>query len=569
MSRVLRDVSTRHSFHIAAAVVLAFGQLLCLRSQTWAADLVGHWPLTGDVQDQSGRGQHGVNRGVMFPRIAANGRRAAGAFNGLGGHVEIPLRPDTLAGTSDFSLAAWIELTDDTTDLPGSIASRFDPRQRRGFSLGFVTNTGVTSSQANFRQLEFGIDNGRDEPAWTDHGRPGNALLIFALCVHEGALFAGTCESGKSEAGRVWKLNERNEWTDLGAPDRCNSVSALATFGGELYAGVSKYRLAGSALAESENPNLGGRVYRYRGGQEWEACGQLPETEAIGGLVVFGGRLYASSLYKPAGFFRYEGGQSWTSCPLPNGKRVEAMAVWNGGLYASSYDQAHIFRFDGEAWTDLGQVGPPENTQTYSFAVYRGEMYVGTWATGKVFRYGGETNWIDCGRLGQELEVMGMMVHNGSLYAGSLPLAEVYRYDTQQNWNRLVQLDQTPDVKYRRAWTMAQYRGRLYCGTLPSGRVWSFAAGANVTHDRELKPGWHHLVAERRADRLRLHLDGRQIAESTAFDPAQFDLTTELPLKLGAGSTDFLKGRLYDVKLFRGALTAREIADLASEPADQ
>ncbi|MFN8857122.1 MAG: LamG domain-containing protein [Planctomycetaceae bacterium] len=529
------------------------------------ARLVGHWLLTGDVLDRSGREQHGINKGVMFPRIAGGGRRASGVFNGQGAHVEIPLKPDTLGGTGDFSLAAWVEMTADTTDLPGSIASQFDESQRRGFSLGFATNTGVTSSQANFRQIEFGIDSARDEPGWTDHGRPGNALLIFALCAHEGALFAGTCEAGATEAGRVWKLDARNEWIDLGAPDRCNSVSALATFEGELYAGVSKYRLAGSALAESENPNKGGRVYRYRGEQQWEDCGQLPDTEAIGGMVVYGGKLYASSLYKPAGFFRYEGGTNWTACPLPNGKRVEALAVWNGGLYASSYDQAHIFRFDGQEWSDLGQVGPPENTQTYSFAVYRGELYVGTWATGRVFRYGGGTNWIDCGRLGQELEVMGMLVHNGQLYAGSLPLAEVYRYDGGNSWNRLVQLDKTADVKYRRAWTMAQYRGRLYCGTLPSGRVWSFAAGANATTDRELSPGWHHVVASRRGNRLSVHVDGKSVAESAPLAPADYDLTTDRPLRLGAGSTDFLQGRMHDVRLYRGALSAGEIETLSRE----
>jgi hypothetical protein len=72
---------------------------------------------------------------------------------------------------------------------------------------------------------------------------------------------------------------------------------------------VSKYRLAGSSLLESKNPNLGGKVYRYAGDQSWEDCGQLPDTEAIGGLVVYRGRLCASSLCRPAGFFRYEGGQ--------------------------------------------------------------------------------------------------------------------------------------------------------------------------------------------------------------------------------------------------------------------
>ena len=71
--------------------------------------------------------------------------------------------------------------------------------------------------------------------------------------------------------------------------------------------------------------------------------------------------------------------------------------------------------------------------------------------------------------MGDELETMGMMVYNGKLYAGTLPLAEMYRYDGDKTWTRLQQLDLTPDVRYRRAWSMAVHGGRLYCGTLPWG----------------------------------------------------------------------------------------------------
>src|SRR5262249_37848957 len=158
----------------------------------------------------------------------------------------------------------------------------------------------------------FGIDQGRIEPQWTDHGRPGEAVLIFSLVVHQGALFAGTCESGRDQSGHVFRFDGGTAWTDCGSPAPCNSVSSLAVYRGELYAGVSKYRLGGSSLAESENPNLGGKVYRYAGGKQWIDCGQLAGVEAIGGLVVYRGQLYASSLYKPAGFFRFEGGRDWT-----------------------------------------------------------------------------------------------------------------------------------------------------------------------------------------------------------------------------------------------------------------
>jgi hypothetical protein len=37
--------------------------------------------------------------------------------------------------------------------------------------------------------------------------------------------------------------------------------------------------------------------------------------------------------------------------------------------------------------------------------------------------------------------------------------------------------------------TMAEYRGMLFTSTLPSGKVFAFKAGQNVTADRELPPG--------------------------------------------------------------------------------
>jgi len=66
-----------------------------------------------------------------------------------------------------------------------------------------------------------------------------------------------------------------------------------------------------------------------------------------------------------------------------------------------------------------------------------------------------------------------------------------------------------PDVTYRRVWSMAMFGGRLYCGTLPSGHVYSWEAGKNATCDHALGRGWHHVAAIRAKDRLKLHVDGR------------------------------------------------------------
>ncbi|MBN9524204.1 hypothetical protein J0H58_37785 [bacterium] len=87
-----------------------------------------------------------------------------------------------------------------TDDPPGDILTRYDPARRTGFRLGLMGG-GATFSQPHAGHLRFGIDTGR-AGGWEDLGRPGNALLAFALAVHDSDLDAGTCEPGKGEAGR-------------------------------------------------------------------------------------------------------------------------------------------------------------------------------------------------------------------------------------------------------------------------------------------------------------------------------------------------------------------------------
>jgi hypothetical protein len=433
---------------------------------------------------------------------------------------------------------------------------------KRGFHLTLKSNAGVTTTQANLRQLQFGIDNARDTE-WLDCGRPGNATLAFALTSFDGRLWAGTSHPGKDEVGHVYRHEQEKAWIDCGAPVQCNSVTALAEFGGHLYAGTGKYRFGGSALAESENTHLGGNVVRYDGEQRWTDCGTLPGVEAIGGMVVFRNRLYASSLYKPAGFFRYEGGTRWTALPTP-GLRVEALGVYNGYLYATSYDGGQVFRFDGDAWEECGALGGVgENSQTYSFAVHAGRLFVGTWPSGKVYRFEEVNRWKDVGRLGEESEVMGMLVHNGRLLAGTLPLADVYEYAGESQWKKLTRLDHTPDVKYRRAWTMAEFDGRVFCSTLPSGHIYSYQAGASVMSGNALPAGWRHVAAVKRGDRLQLYVGGKQIARSAPLDATQFELNVDKPLQIGFGQNDYFLGRVRDVRIYDRALDTAELEALA------
>lgn len=524
--------------------------------------LVAHWPLAGDAQDRSGNGRHAAVRGRINWQVAGPSGEAqtAADFNGRDAWLEVSADKSPKMGTDDFSVAVWLHAADGLDDVPGDILSQYDPARRRGFHLSLKTSA-ATSSLANDRHLHFGVDDNRAS-AWSDCGRPGNALLAFSMAVHEGTLYAGTCEPGEKESGRVYRYESAGQWIDCGAPDRSNSVTSLAVYNGQLYAGTGKYRVAGSALPESENTQLGGRVFRYASLDRWVDCGQLPATEAIGGLTVFRGQLYASSLYRPAGFFRYAGESRWVDAGTPGGKRVEALALYNGHLYASSYDGGYVYRYDGKGWEDCGRLG--ENTQTYSFAVYQGRLYVGTWPSGRVYRLEDVGQWTDVGRLGEELEVMGMLVHNGRLLAGTLPLAEVYSYEGDSTWKQLTRLDHTPDVKYRRAWTMAEHDGRVFCSTLPSGKVFAFAAGCNATWGHSLSAGWHHIAAVKSSERLTLYVDGQRASQSIQAD-RQYDIDSAASLQIGFGANDYFRGRLADLRLYERALNPIEIRQLASK----
>lgn len=523
--------------------------------------LVGHWKFAGDAADSSGHGRHAVGDGVDFRAAGPDGRPGtAAAFNGRTAALTVPVKKLPPLGSGDFSILVRVHVADELDDLPGEIISQYDPETRRGFRLGIDSRPGVTSSQANWRNVHFGIDAGSEPGAWTDHGQLGDAVLIFAMAVFDGQLFAGTCEGGEDQAGRVFRF-DGTEWHDCGAPDRCNAVSSLAVYDGNLYAAASKYRLRGSALVESENPNPGGTVYRYEGDGHWVSCGSLPGIESINGMAVFRGKLYASSMYAPAGLFRYDGGTTWTDCGTPDGKRVESLAVHDGSLYATGYDEGAVYRFDGQEWEHLGRL--PDANQTYGFATYQSDLYVSEWPNAKVFRFGGGKDWIDAGRLGSELETMPLVVYNGKMYGGTLPTAEVYRYDGEAEWTKIARLDFTPDVKYRRVWSMAVYQGRLFAGTLPSGRVHSVEIGRNVTDDRTLTPGWHHLAAVRAADHLKLYIDSEHVASSTRFEPGEFDLTNDQPLRIGWGTTDHFNGRMSDLRLYNRALNADEIQSIS------
>ena len=545
--------------HTLAATLL----FLFASSGTAADGLVAHWKLAGNVQDSSGHNRHAINHGVTWDN------EGNAVFNGRKAWLEIPAKHNPQLGTNGFSISAWIHTANTLDDVLGDVITSYNPKTRNGFTLSLMNYAGVTSAQSNWRNILFGIDAGRVDDKWTDRGRPGNNHHIKALAVFDGGLYAGTWEPASGAAGHVYRYTGGTNWVDCGAPDKSNAITSLAVYKGKLYAGSELYSGAGSSLPVSPNTNHGGSVFRYEGGKKWTNMGKVADVRSISGLTVYKGQLYAGTgttgawrdTPRTRGMYRFDGVGKWTSCGCPD-LRVVHLAVYNGDLLAMSYDAGGFFRYDGGTkWTRLGPV--PDSTQAYSMAIYEGKVHVGTWPTGSVFQYDGPQRWTHRGRLGQEKEVMGMSVYNGKLYAGTLPYADVYRYEGDSKWVTTGRLDNTPDVRYRRAWVMAVFEGKLFCGVLPSGHVLSLEAGKSTTYDRSLPAGWQHLTAVKTTDRLQLYLNGKLVSSSTSFDPDSYKLQNDQPLKIGFGQHDYFNGKMKDVRIYQGALTPAQILDLA------
>ncbi len=546
-------------FTMAMAWVLG---IALMAGETMAADdgLIGYWPLAGDCRDHSGHELHGIAHGVSFDAKGPGGQAGRAArFDGRDDWIEVKTRVSPALGTRDFSIAAWVHTEENLDDALGDVVSKYDRRRRRGLNLSIKIHQGVTSTQSNYRNLEFGIDAGT-EPRFADCGRPGENIFVCALAVYAGDLYAGTFETGEDKTGHVYRYAGGTKWLDLGSPDQANAVFCLCEFQGKLYCGTAAYRARGSALPDSPNMRPGGHVYRYEGEKRWVDCGQLGDAGEVYAMAVFRGKLYAIPMYSP-GVYEYDGRDKWTYIGTPGENRCMTIATWNGDLYSTGNGGAGVWRWGGGTkWVDCGKQA--EETQTYSTLIYRGRFYTGTWPSGSVFRYDGGTTWTSVGQLGEEKEVMAVGVYNGQFYAGTLPRAQIYRFDGENDWTCVGRVDHTPDVTYRRAWSMAAYRGKLYVGTLPSGHVWAMEAGKAVNHDHSLRPGWRHVVAVRDGNRLKLYVDGACVARSEPFDPAAFDLSNDEPLRIGFGEHDYFNGSLAEVRLYDRALEEAEVAKL-------
>jgi hypothetical protein len=539
-----------------------------------AADtgLVGYWKLAGDTRDHSGNGLDAVNHNVD-----AN----TGEFNGRDAWLEIADSPKLRIGDGNFTISAQVSTNEDIDDVLGDLVTKFDPDARRGFNLTFTSNTSGYNSQGNTRHLFFGLDNAT-EGKWADCGRPGGVCHSSdALTVFNGDLYVGTVDApDEADWAHVYRYKGDATWEDCGrvGTGKVRGVYAMIVHDGALYAAT-----AGPHGGNESNKGDFARVYRYRGGKEWEDLGQPGDHYRVNSLASYRGKLYALAINtggKHGGVYLYEGGKNWTK--IGDFGRPHTSGVHNGRLYAA-YPRGEVFAYDGKEWEHLGNpIGSEKDcNQLHAQGAHRGEWFVGTWPLGKV-AVQRDGKWVILGRLGDSTEIVGLTAYNGSLYSGTIPRAEVFRYDGPDRWTSIKRLFDPPnydvikDVEdWSRASSMTVYQGKMFVSTADCyramlsqpreneirGKVYSFSTGEGVSVDRDLGPGWKHIAATRDGSTLRLYVDGK-LAATSKSDAKPIAAANNAPLLIGLGPHSHFRGRMREIRIYDRALNGDEVAGL-------
>ncbi len=555
--------------------------------------LVGYWPLAGDCQDHSGHGNHGVNHNVVL---------ADGTFDGESSHIEVPPSDSLRFGAGDFTLSAWVHTDEQIDDAVGDVLDLYDPQLRRGITLSLNSSASGYLSQCADRHVYFGIDNARSGE-WQDCGRPSptSPYVANSMLVYAGDLYAATIEGATEDDWRhVYRYDRDKSWIDCGRVGnaRTTGVGPLFVHAGALHAVTTTY----DWTRVREGAFEPGHVFRYRGGAQWEDLGQVSVNRTLNCAASFQNRIYVGGGPQEWGVYGRNDGGSWSASQLfpQSGPRrcfPHASTRFNGQLFVGF---PSVYAFDGANWTYAGvPVEPEASLQTHSFTVFQGRLTAGTWPLAKVAQYDGGERWKEIGRVGEDgTEVNSLVVYNGKLYGGSIPRAELCRYDEQPQWTSLRRF-YSPEgwlpvpprdnggnptreevAEWTRITSLTTFRGRLFAGIgnctssiqdTPAdirGTVHSIEFGKCLSYDDELAPGWRHLTAVRAADRLKLYIDGRMVAESAPIDGAEYDLSTDRPLRIGRGQIDSFHGKIREVRAYRRALNGAEVQSMAAQQPD-
>jgi len=337
-------------------------------------------------------------------------------------------------------------------------------------STGSFTYIPPGSSFETF-QLDNTDDTGADNYLQQEQPDWNNGGYAWGLTVRSNGSWSLNKDFTDSEATRVYALAVYNDGTGeklyagtgLGAPKKIyvyngtswslsytlpsgNLVCSLAVYNGKLYAGSDD-----------------GKIYVKDGTNPWSLAHSFAGETNIWSLAVYNDgiseKLYANSYSGKV--YVYDGSTWGTSTTKETSSGGNALAVYDGKLYAGFGTDGKIYTYDGSTWTLSYDSSA---TAIYSLAVYNGKLYAGTNSSGKICVTPDGTNWSESAISGA-YNIYSLAVYSGNLYAGD-DGGVIYVTSDGSSWGTSYD---TPE-----SWvlSLAVYNGKLYAGTAFNGKIY-------------------------------------------------------------------------------------------------
>ncbi len=109
---------------LTSILLLGLGMILNINGQIPTEGLVGYWSFSGNANDESGNGNHGVVNGASLTTDRFDNPNSAYSFDGLNDFIEILDSPELKFSDTDLTISCWVELDTYSTDFLSSIVSR-------------------------------------------------------------------------------------------------------------------------------------------------------------------------------------------------------------------------------------------------------------------------------------------------------------------------------------------------------------------------------------------------------------------------------------------------------------
>ncbi|HEY1016409.1 MAG TPA: hypothetical protein VGE07_27110, partial [Herpetosiphonaceae bacterium] len=318
---------------------------------------------------------------------------------------------------------------------------------------------------------------------------PGVEGGVYAMAVNGNDVYVGGLfEAAGGIAAHNLARWDGSRWHALGQAQRqMGAVYDLLVISGTLHV---------ATFWTSTTPGFETPTVLTWDGQRWDEL-ESHHTYFQGGMIsdlqLHEGQLYAGGSFSLGGSPRYDDvniarwdGESWrpvggglkggAGATYPGMGTVEAMTVYQGALIASgAFTTAAgapadlIARWDGAAWSEVGNVSPGQFERIDALAASGGALYAG----GRFASLGGApasnvaawdgTAWRGLGASDPAAppSVRALALRGGLLYAGAIPSVETQFGLTV--WNGTA-WRQEPGFANRRIWAFGQNATALYLG---------------------------------------------------------------------------------------------------------